>query len=80
MRHALGAALANSGRHAEAEKVFREDLRRAPANGWALYGLARALEARRQQAESKRVQAQFDAVWQNADVQIKSACFCQQGV
>jgi len=80
VRHALGAALTNAGRHAEAEKVFREDLRRTPANGWALYGLARALELRNRTEESKRVQAQFEAVWQKADVQIKSACFCQQGI
>src|SRR6266566_3974853 len=70
VRHALGAALTNSGRHDEAEKVFREDLRIAPENGWALYGLARALEARNQKEESKRVHARFEAVWQKADVQI----------
>jgi len=79
-RHALGAALTAAGRHAEAEKAFREDLRRAPANGWALYGLSRALDLRNRKDESKRVHAQFESVWQKADVQIKSACFCQQGV
>ena len=80
VRHALGAALTTSGRHAEAEKVFREDLRRTPSNGWALYGLARVLELRNQKAESKQVRAEFEQVWQKADVEIKSACFCQQGV
>jgi tetratricopeptide (TPR) repeat protein len=79
-RHALGAALTTAGRHVEAEQVFREDLRRTPANGWALYGLARVLDLRNQKAESKRVHAQFEAVWEKADVEIKSACFCQQGV
>jgi hypothetical protein len=79
-RHALGAALADSGHHAEAEAVFREDLRRVAGNGWALYGLAQALAKQMKAAESKAVHTEFQAVWKDADVQIKSACFCQQGV
>jgi tetratricopeptide (TPR) repeat protein len=80
VRHALGAALSQSGRFAEAEAVFREDLRRIPANGWSLYGLARALELQKNQAEALRFRREFHGVWKEADVQIKSACFCQQGV
>ncbi|MGZ6124327.1 MAG: hypothetical protein ACXWLR_05175 [Myxococcales bacterium] len=80
VRHALGAALARSGRHAEAEAVFREDLRRVPGSGWSLYGLARALELQKREAEAMRFHEEFRAVWKEADVQIRSACFCQQGV
>ena len=80
VRHALGAALSQSGRFAEAESVFREDLRRTPANGWSLYGLSRALESLKDDAEAMRLHQQFQAVWKEADVQLKSACFCQQGV
>src|SRR5678815_4449700 len=36
IRHSLGAALLQAGQHAEAEKVYREDLRRFPENGWSL--------------------------------------------
>jgi tetratricopeptide (TPR) repeat protein len=79
-RHALGAALAQAGRHAEAERVFREDLRRVPGNGWALYGLTSVLARQRKNAEARRFQTQFQRVWKDADVQITSACFCQQGV
>src|SRR5262249_59481234 len=43
-RHLLGAQLLIAGRAAEAEAVYREDLRRNPRNGWALYGLAAALK------------------------------------
>ena len=79
-RHALGAALVDAGRYAEAETVFREDLRRVPGNGWALYGLSQALARQRKSAESKRVETKFQVVWKDADVQISSACFCRQGV
>ena len=41
VRHLLGAALLDAGRAAEAEAVYREDLKRQPGNGWALHGLAR---------------------------------------
>jgi tetratricopeptide (TPR) repeat protein len=80
VRHALGAALAQSGRFAEAEAVFREDLRRTPGNGWSLYGLSRALELQKNEAEAMRLHQEFRDAWKEADVQIKSACFCQQGV
>lgn len=80
VRHALGAALSQSGRLAEAEAVFREDLRRVPGNGWSLYGLARALELQKNEADAKLFHERFRAIWKEADVQIRSACFCQQGV
>jgi len=45
VRHLLGAALLDAKRPAEAEAVYREDLKRNPNNGWALHGLAQALES-----------------------------------
>ena len=45
-RHVLGAVLLDAGRPAEAEAVYREDLRRNPENGWALLGLSRSLRER----------------------------------
>ena len=38
-RHTLGARLLSSGKAADAEAVYREDLRRNPDNGWSLVGL-----------------------------------------
>ena len=43
-RHALGAALLAAGEPAQAEQVYREDLRHYPGNGWSLSGLALALD------------------------------------
>ena len=47
-RHALGAALLTAGQAAAAERVYREDLRHYPGNGWSLGGLALALRQLRQ--------------------------------
>ena len=40
VRQSLGAVLLQAGRPADAEVVYREDLRRNPGNGWSLFGLA----------------------------------------
>ncbi|HKQ97468.1 MAG TPA: hypothetical protein VJV75_06315 [Candidatus Polarisedimenticolia bacterium] len=80
VRHALGAALLEAGRAVEAEKVYREDLRRLPDNGWSLFGLTRSLALQGKTREAKEVQARFDEVWSGADVTLKSSCFCQPGV
>ena len=78
VRHALGAALTQSGRYREAEAVFREDLEKHPGNGWSLFGLARAL--RLQGKPAAELEARFSRAWDGADVKLRSACFCQQGV
>ena len=44
-RHWLGAALLEAGRHADAERVYREELKKHPHNGWSLTGLRLALVA-----------------------------------
>ena len=80
MRHALGAALVQSGRGAEAEQVYRADLAKLPHNGWSLFGLSEALMMQRKQAESEKVRAEFKQVWRQADLQIRSSCLCQPGV
>jgi tetratricopeptide (TPR) repeat protein len=80
VRHALGAALLQSGRFAEAEAVFREDLGRLPGNGWGLYGLARSLELQKKSAEAKVTYAEFDDIWKKADIRLKSPCLCLPGV
>jgi tetratricopeptide (TPR) repeat protein len=73
-RHALGAVLLKAGRNEDAEKVYDEDLRRWPANGWSLYGRYRALAA--QNKPSADAKSQFEVIWKDADVSIPSSCFC----
>jgi tetratricopeptide (TPR) repeat protein len=76
VRHALGAALVDAGRHAEAEAVFREDLDRHPENGWALYGLAQSLRMQGKRTEAAAATARFEKAWQYADIKLTSSCFC----
>jgi tetratricopeptide (TPR) repeat protein len=80
VRHAYGAALLQSGRFAAAETIFRADLAKLPNNGWGLYGLMRALQLQGKKEEAATVEKQFDAIWQKADVTIKSPCLCLPGV
>lgn len=47
---------------AQAEKAFRNDMKRHPNNGWSLYGLAQALQLQNK-AESEQVMATFNKVW-----------------
>jgi tetratricopeptide (TPR) repeat protein len=79
-RHALGAALLQAQRWNDAEAVFREDLAIHPDNGWALFGLARSLEGRGAAEEARETRSRFEKAWSNADVELKSSCFCQPGV
>jgi hypothetical protein len=67
-RHALGAALLAAGRYDDAQRVYREDLRHYPANGWSLAGLAEALRRSGRADDARAVEAQARTAWRNADV------------
>lgn len=79
-RHLLGAQLLIAGQPAQAEGVYREDLTRNPANGWALYGLAAALHAQGKAREAARATREFEAAWQHADVRLLASAFWFGGV
>jgi tetratricopeptide (TPR) repeat protein len=75
VRDLLGAELLLAGRAADAERVYREDLRRNPGNGWARNGLAAALHAQRQVRAAAAERRAFSAAWQTADVRLQSSAF-----
>jgi tetratricopeptide (TPR) repeat protein len=75
VRQSLGAVLLAAGRAAEAESVYREDLRRNPENGWSLFGLARSLEAQQKDGEAEDVWRRFRRAWGRADVTITASRF-----
>jgi tetratricopeptide (TPR) repeat protein len=79
-RHLLGAQLLIDARAVEAAQVYREDLRRNPANGWALYGLARALQAEGRSRDAAPVLHDFEAAWRQADVRLLTSAFWFAGV
>jgi len=75
VRESLGAALLGSGKPAEAEKIFQEDLKELPENGWGLFGLAESQRAQGKTAESKLVEKRFKKAWRHADVELDLAWF-----
>jgi hypothetical protein len=75
VRQALGATLLAAGRATEAEAVYREELRRNPANGWSLKGLALALDKQGRHEEAARTEKEFAQAWQHADVQLLASRF-----
>jgi predicted Zn-dependent protease len=64
----VSAVLLKAGQAAEAERTFREDLKRFPDNGWSLRGLEQALRAQKRTADADNVAAQFSKMWSTADV------------
>lgn len=73
VRHSLGAVLLAAGQAPKAEAVYREDLRRNPENGWALYGLMQALDAQGEQADAAEVKTRFDKAWAHADITLTAS-------
>ncbi|MET6996410.1 hypothetical protein [Chitinophaga defluvii] len=73
VRHYLGAALLDAGKHSEAESIYREDLQTWRNNGWALIGLYNSLMPQNKHSEAQKVKSAFDKAWQFADVDIASS-------
>ena len=72
-RAALGDLQLRAGRAAQAEATFREDLRLFPRNGWALQGLAQALNAQGKTGEARALQPQIEQAWPQADAALRVA-------
>ena len=70
MRLYLGAALLKAGRAADAEAVFRRDLRWHQNNGWSLFGLTQALEAQGKSEEARSKKDAWAEVWSQADISL----------
>ncbi len=75
VRESLGAVLLEAGRAAEAERVYREDLKRFPENGWSLYGLAQSLRVQGKAEEARTVQARFEKAWKYGDATLSASRF-----
>jgi tetratricopeptide (TPR) repeat protein len=71
--HLLGAALLDNHQPAEAEAVYRESLKTYRDDGWALFGLAQALDAQGKHDEAAQVRRHFDTAWSRADVKLASS-------
>jgi len=70
LRHNLGALFLNSGKYAEAEKIYLEDLQTFKENGWALKDLYHALVKQNKNAATEKVKIRLDKAWEYADAQL----------
>ena len=70
-RHWLGAALLDLERPQDAERVYREDLKKHPHNGWSLFGLKQALAAQGKPT-AEVDQEDLAASWARANVTLTS--------
>jgi tetratricopeptide (TPR) repeat protein len=71
VRESWGAALLRAGKAAEAERVFREGLKRSPRNGRMLFGLMESLRGLGKTEASEWVRKEFEANWAKADVTLR---------
>lgn len=74
-RQYLGTVLLMAGKHAEAEREYREDLKKNRENPWGLFGLAQSLRAQHKTDEAASVEERFQAAWARADVTLTASRF-----
>ncbi|MEX0360447.1 MAG: hypothetical protein AB3N10_05600 [Allomuricauda sp.] len=72
-RQNLGATLMAAKKYAEAEKVYREDLKVLRQNGWSLMGLHNSLKAQGKMEEAAKIKQEFDQAWAHSDIQIENS-------
>jgi tetratricopeptide (TPR) repeat protein len=75
VRASLGAVLLKAGKAADAEVVYREDLRRFPENGWSLFGLEASLRAQGKSSEADAVRGRRQKAWATADFELVASSF-----
>ena len=73
VRHHLGAVLIDAGQHKAAIKVYEEDLKNFPKNGWALKGLMNAYEKLGNKKKYNETKVLFETAWKYADIIISSS-------
>jgi tetratricopeptide (TPR) repeat protein len=74
-KHYLGNAYLENKDGVNAEKVFRKDLLNNNDNGWALYGLHKALLLQKKTTEAAKVLVKFKIAFSKADVKITAPVY-----
>ena len=75
VRQLHGLALLQAGKVADAEKVYREDLKRNPENGWSLFGLLQCLRSEGKSEAATECERRFREAWKHADLTLTGSCF-----
>lgn len=73
IRHALGAILMEGQWFTEAEKVYLDDLKLFPNNGWALKGLSESLIAQGKNEQAQVINKRFNKAMKYADLNIPAS-------
>jgi TolA-binding protein len=71
VRESLGGALLRAGQAAEAEAVFRENLKRYPRHGRSLFGLMESLKAQKKTTDAELVRREFEEAWKQSHVRLR---------
>ncbi|MGI8958961.1 MAG: tetratricopeptide repeat protein [Bryobacteraceae bacterium] len=71
VRESWGAALLGNGQAAEAEAVFREDLKRNKRNGRSLFGLMESLKFQDKTSDAEWVRKEFETAWKGGPLRIE---------
>jgi tetratricopeptide (TPR) repeat protein len=74
-KHYLGNAFLVNGDGEKAEEVLRKDLLNNNENGWALFGLYKALLQQKKNTEAAKVLVRFSKAFDKADVKHYSTVF-----
>lgn len=75
VRHYLGQAYLKSGKFAQAEATYKEDLKINPSNGWALTGLQQAFIKQNKIKEAQQTAIALQKAFSEKDIEIKSSVF-----
>jgi len=70
-RLVLGEMQLRAGRNRQAEQTYREDLAAQSGSGWALHGLARALQAQGKVSDAQVLQTPLASAWASADSELR---------
>lgn len=75
VRQILGAVLLESGKTKEAEKLYLEDLKTYPENGWSLFGLHQSLLKEGRKQEALQVKSRLEKAFAHSDIKLASSRF-----
>lgn len=70
IRESLGAAYLKLQQPADAEQVFRDDLKKHPRNGRALFGLKESLKTQSKWHDYEWVNQEFEKAWMYSDINL----------
>lgn len=70
-KHYLGNAYLKANKFAAARQVFQNDLQINNENGWALFGLYKALEGEKKKPEAHKTLARFKKAFAKSDIELK---------